>query len=260
MVIREVVDIDAIPNLLIEIITSMDPSMFAPHPQWLQEQLQLSDAILSEVIAGLAREVVREASQELIKFYIATERLAAKQGNPGAGGRVGAGASTDPLMVFTEEEVVNVVVEVEAEEVAREVVKGLAQDHLFNVSMASALEDMADGCVYEAASLAMIEMKQLHDFEMLCREVSDAMSREVAGEIVAQMVGEQEARLSVRANEELTKLSKSIVDLAVLRHLADRMSVHGESILERLHAEQRADRMLHSILLHQVSLNLSPKP
>ena len=49
VVLREVVEGELIPDMLIEIITSMDPSSFAPHPQWMQEQIKLSEAILCEV-------------------------------------------------------------------------------------------------------------------------------------------------------------------------------------------------------------------
>jgi len=49
-VLREVVDGEMIPDMLIEIIMGMDPVHFAPHPEWLQEQLQLSEDILGEVI------------------------------------------------------------------------------------------------------------------------------------------------------------------------------------------------------------------
>jgi hypothetical protein len=56
MLIREVVEGEVIPDLLIEIITSeRDAAAFAPHPPWLQQQLQLAEGILGEVVFLLFR-------------------------------------------------------------------------------------------------------------------------------------------------------------------------------------------------------------
>ena len=48
------------------------------------------------------------------------------------------------------------------------------------------------------------------------------MSREVALEVMQEVQAEEDALLSLRANDELTKLSNHLVDAAILRHLADR--------------------------------------
>ena len=262
MLEREVLESEVIPDLLIEIITSMDAAQFAPHPQWLQQQLLMSEIILGDVVATMAHDVVREASHELIKFYLATERLQAKEKGRGRGARRMDG-DVDPLMIFTEEEVVDVVVELESERLAREIVKELAQDHLFRVGMSSVFNDMADDCIYEAASLAVIDTKQHHDFQALLHEVADDMSREVADAVMGDMDAEQDAKLTMRANDELSKLSNSIIDAAMLRHLADRISTQAEAMVERQHAKERADRMLFSLLIQAFICTLcmlAPKP
>ena len=169
----------------------------------------------------------------------------------------------DPLMIFTEEEVVDVVVELESERLARQIVKELAQDHLFRVGMSSVFNDMADDCIYEAASLAVIDTKQHHDFQALLHEVADDMSREVADAVMGDMDAEQDAKLTMRANDELSKLSNSIIDAAILRHLADRISTQAEAMVERQHAKERADRMLFSLLIQAFICTLcmrAPKP
>jgi len=168
-VLVEVVEGEMVPDVLIEIITSMDSSVFAPHPKWLQQQIKLSEAIISEVLASMAREVVREASQELIKIYLATERLQAQQGGSGRGKRTSDDRDTDPLIVFTEEELVHVVVDAQAHQVVRELVKELAQEHLFRMFMSSTVDETAEDCIYEAAALALIEVKQARDLETFCQ-------------------------------------------------------------------------------------------
>ena len=50
MLIREVLEGEVIPDLLIDIITNgHDSAALAPHPPWLQQQLQLAEMILGEV-------------------------------------------------------------------------------------------------------------------------------------------------------------------------------------------------------------------
>jgi hypothetical protein len=92
----------------------------------------------------MAREVVRESTNDLIKEYLASERLRASSGKGSAGAGIGGGAA-DPLMVFVQEECVDVVVQEEADEIARSLVRSLAQDHLFRVWMSGTLDEMADG-------------------------------------------------------------------------------------------------------------------
>lgn len=72
---------------------------------------------VSQVVSSLAREVVRESTNDLIKEYLASERLQANNGK-GLAGSVSGGAAVDPLVVFVQEEVVDVVVEEEANEVS----------------------------------------------------------------------------------------------------------------------------------------------
>ena len=48
------------------------------------------------------------------------------------------------------------------------------------------------------------------------------MSKEVALEVMLEVQAEEDALLSLRANDELTKLSNHLVDAAILCHLADR--------------------------------------
>ena len=76
-VLGEVVEGEMVPDVLIEIITSMDPSVFAPHPKWLQQQIQLSEAIISEVLKSMAREVVREPAASSCCHEVAWQTLAA---------------------------------------------------------------------------------------------------------------------------------------------------------------------------------------
>jgi len=54
------------------------------------------------------------------------------------------------------------------------------------------------------------------------QEVADGMSKDVALEVMKEVQAEEDSLLSLRANDELAKLSDHLVDAAILRHLADR--------------------------------------
>lgn len=64
---------EAIPDLLVEVVSSADPDAFAPHPDWLMEQLALADEVIDAVVDSTAHEVVREATRDLIRAYMARE-------------------------------------------------------------------------------------------------------------------------------------------------------------------------------------------
>ena len=55
------------------------------------------------------------------------------------------------------------------------------------------------------------------------QEVADGMIRQVAEEVMAQVEVEGEALLKNKTNEELSKISHSIVDAAIFQHLANRI-------------------------------------
>ena len=64
-----------------------------------------------QVASSTAREVVRESTNELIKEYLASNRQQPPRHGGGSGGRAGGAGPQDPLQIFVQEEVVDIVVE-----------------------------------------------------------------------------------------------------------------------------------------------------
>lgn len=68
--IKELLEQELIPDLLVEIVTNLSPEAFAPYPGWLKEQLDMAEEVVKAVVEAEAQLIVREASRELVKHYL----------------------------------------------------------------------------------------------------------------------------------------------------------------------------------------------
>ena len=69
---------DLIPDLLVEIVTSLSLDSFALYLGWMQDQLDWEEAVIKAVVDQEALAVVKEASLEVVQHYLATEIIASQ--------------------------------------------------------------------------------------------------------------------------------------------------------------------------------------
>jgi len=216
----------------------MSPEAFAPYPSWLKEQLQIAESVIGEVIGEEADAIVRESSRELIKVYLAQEVLARKNMKKG-----------DELALYTELEVVEPEAESMMTDLAREVVREMAQEHLLQQWLNSVVEELVTDTIYEASAMAYLESWQEATTEKLCNTVIEEMCLEIGRDVYNYVVGEERSRMEQVAKSELSQLSIKLLESATLRLLGDRIATRGESVALQEYGERIADRLMHSLIL-----------
>ena len=110
-ILHDVLEKEFVPDILVEVVTSMSPEVFAPHPAWLRDQLAAAEKITKETVTKLIREVVRETFNDLVNEYLVKERMEQKK----------KGSKSDQLALYVDLEIVQPVLKPILLTLAREV-------------------------------------------------------------------------------------------------------------------------------------------